>query len=46
MEFPYEIKGHQRMERDNQEKEGYGKVESPDKLQEEIIKGGKGRSFR
>jgi hypothetical protein len=46
MESPDEIKAHQRMERGKQGKVGSGKVESPDELQEELIKGGKGTSFR
>jgi hypothetical protein len=45
MESPDEIKAHQRMERGKQGKVGSGKVESPDELQEELIKGGKGTSF-
>ena len=38
-----ELKAHQKVERD---KVGYWKVESLDELQEELIKGGKGASFR
>jgi hypothetical protein len=46
MEFPDEIKAHQRMERGNQGKVGSWKVESPDELQEDLIKGGRGTSFK
>jgi hypothetical protein len=41
-----EIKAHQRMEKGRQGKVGFGKVESPNELQEELTKGGKGTSFR
>jgi hypothetical protein len=46
MELPDELKDHQSKERWRQGKVGFGKVESPDELQEEIIKGGKGMSPR
>jgi hypothetical protein len=46
MESPDELKAHQRMERGKREKWVLGKVESPDELQEELIKkGGKGTSL-
>jgi hypothetical protein len=46
MESPDEIKAHQRMERGKEGKVGSGKVESPDELQDELIKkGGKGTSL-
>jgi hypothetical protein len=42
MESPDELKAHQRMEKDKG-KVGFGKVESPYEIQEELIKkGGKG----
>jgi hypothetical protein len=46
MESPDEIKDHQNMERGKQGKVGFGKVDSPDELQEYLIKGGNGTSFR
>jgi hypothetical protein len=42
MESPGEIKSHQRRERGKEGKVGSWKVESPDKLQGKLIKGGKG----
>jgi hypothetical protein len=45
MESPDETNAHQRMERGEKGKVGSGKVESPDELQEELIKGGKGTSL-
>jgi hypothetical protein len=46
MEFPDETKAHQRMERGEKGKVGSRKVESPDELQNELIKkGGKGTSL-
>jgi hypothetical protein len=46
MESPYELKAHQRMEKDK-EKVGSRKVELPDEFQNELIKkGGKGTSLR
>jgi hypothetical protein len=47
MELPDEIKAHQRMEREKKKgKVGSGKVESPDELQDELIKkSGKGTSL-
>jgi hypothetical protein len=45
MESPDELKAHQRMEKDKG-KVGSGKVESPDELQNELIKKkGKGTSL-
>ena len=42
MDFPEELKAYQRMQKDKG-KVGSGKVESPDELQDELIKkGGKG----
>jgi hypothetical protein len=46
MESQDEIKAHQRMERGKQGKVGSWKVESPDDPQEELIKGGRGTSFK
>ena len=43
MESPDELKAHQRVERD---KVGSWKVKSPDEIQEDLIKGGNGTSFR
>jgi hypothetical protein len=46
MDFPSELKAHQSMEKDK-EKVGFGKMESPDDLQNEFIKKGrKGLSLR
>jgi hypothetical protein len=46
MDMPDELKAHQRMEK-YKGKVGYGKVESPDELQDELIKEkGKGTSLR
>jgi hypothetical protein len=42
MESQDGIKAHQRMERGKEGKVGSWKVESSDKLQEKLIKGGKG----
>jgi hypothetical protein len=41
MESPGEIKSHQRRESGKEGKVGLWKVESPDKLQAKLIKGGK-----
>jgi hypothetical protein len=46
MESSDEVKAHQRMKKGKREMWVLGKVESPDELQEELIKGGKGTSFR
>jgi hypothetical protein len=46
VESPDELKAHQRMEKGKQGKVGSWKVESLDEPQEELIKGGKGMSFR
>ena len=42
MELPDELKARQRMKKDNV---GSWKVESPNELQEDLIKGGKGMSL-
>jgi hypothetical protein len=46
MESPYEIKAHQRMERGKQGKVGSGKMDSLDEPQGDLIKGGRGTSFK
>jgi hypothetical protein len=46
MESPDELKAHQRMEKGKQGKVGSWKVESLDEPQEELIKGGRGTSFK
>jgi hypothetical protein len=46
MNSPDELKAHQKRERGKKGKVGSWKVESPDELQEELIKkGGKGTSL-
>jgi hypothetical protein len=42
MDSPDEIKAHQRMERGRQGKVDFGKVESPNESQRELIKDRKG----